>query len=613
MRGVWALVTLAAWLATACGDPYSYLAPREGAMDLSQFPSDCGTACQGERALQAKGEEAESATEGAKESAKESGKEAATSAKDGAKESAKESDVSAKESAKGAKESAKDAKGGAVSPAGREEEEEPTEGLLNIFATRESLSELNDLAERQNLVPQLVGLALDRQVNVFAPTNEAFTSGLPPAFQSIFSNPLQADTVEKILNYHIVAGERLNLADFQPGTGFVVRTENNQSLAISAEMPKDSAALEFTGRRRRRQLQDGEGGVLPPVGDQAAAGDSEGDEADSTERLTLKVNSFGLTADVLKVIPGVEGTVIETDKILLPQFHDGVPTLIDWLRARPEYSRLARLASLADLTDLLPGANVANAGPLTVVVARDSGMVIPEGTSDPNAIPGDPLPLCLLDALVKPENKDALRKVFDKIIIAGVWNQTLLAQTSTLPNLGNQGLPVEQRGSHFYIDGKKIIESDIKIANGIIHVVDQFPVPLDIDAIDVAFWTCMDQGLRFLKPEWVRLGLSFLDQDKSLPVIGRAPGQRPAWVASDLPYYYPPLPEFPASKRDIPSTKELESQLRPRFSDIGNGHGHSYSKGHDHDGHSKGHDHGGHDKGHEHGGHDKGQPHKKGY
>lgn len=38
----------------------------------------------------------------------------------------------------------------------------------------------------------------------------------------------------------------------------------------------------------------------------------------------------------------------------------------------------------------------------------------------------------------------------------------------------------------------------------------------------------------------VRMALERVDNFKSLPVLGSPPGARPAWVAADLPRYFPP-------------------------------------------------------------------------
>ena len=89
------------------------------------------------------------------------------------------------------------------------------------------------------------------------------------------------------------------------------------------------------------------------------------------------------------------------------------------------------------------------------------------------------LPPGTLDSLLKPENKDKLRKILlyhvhpgDKILAKDV-------ETMSLSTAEGSPLTVKKSASGVMIDNAKVIKTDIPASNGVIHWIDTVLMPPD--------------------------------------------------------------------------------------------------------------------------------------
>ena len=124
------------------------------------------------------------------------------------------------------------------------------------------------------------------------------------------------------------------------------------------------------------------------------------------------------------------------------------------------FKTLVTALKAAGLVDTLKGQ-----GPFTVFAPTDDAFAkLPQNT---------------LNDLLKPENKEKLTK----ILTYHVTPQKLTAEEITklngkeLQTVSGDKAKVEVKNNEVYIDGAKVVVTDIKAKNGIIHVIDTVMMP----------------------------------------------------------------------------------------------------------------------------------------
>ncbi|KAL8449780.1 hypothetical protein Emed_002743 [Eimeria media] len=124
------------------------------------------------------------------------------------------------------------------------------------------------------------------------------------------------------------------------------------------------------------------------------------------------------------------------------------------------------------------------------------------------------------------------------------------ASTTTGPTTTTTEDPYEEYPDHCgdaatFVEGRQIVEWDIPIFNGIVHVLGSSVLRPDIEALatNIAFWHCTHQFC-FECPFLTPFFLQFLDKDGIIPSIKPfdfmpPPGVRPDWVCRGAFSYYP--------------------------------------------------------------------------
>ena len=125
-----------------------------------------------------------------------------------------------------------------------------------------------------------------------------------------------------------------------------------------------------------------------------------------------------------------------------------------------QVSTLVTAIKAAGLVDTLKGP-----GPFTVFAPTNAAFnKLPPGT---------------VDSLLKPENKDKLRKILLYHVHAGDKILAKDVQTMSLSTAEGSPLAVKKTGSGVMIDSAKVIKTDIPASNGVIHWVDTVMMPPD--------------------------------------------------------------------------------------------------------------------------------------
>ena len=123
-------------------------------------------------------------------------------------------------------------------------------------------------------------------------------------------------------------------------------------------------------------------------------------------------------------------------------------------------STLVAAVTAAGLVETLQGP-----GPFTVFAPTDDAFAA--------------LPAGVLDALLKPENKDVLAKILTYHVVPG----TVMAADITDGDVATvEGQTVAlSTADGVTVNGAKVVQADVAASNGVIHVIDAVILPPDVD------------------------------------------------------------------------------------------------------------------------------------
>ena len=133
--------------------------------------------------------------------------------------------------------------------------------------------------------------------------------------------------------------------------------------------------------------------------------------------------------------------------------------LVGTAKAAGQFSILLKAAAAAgmDKTLMLPG-------PYTVFAPTDAAF---------NALPPG-----MLDMLMKPENKDMLKKVLGYHTLFGrLTTKDLKDEISAATTTNGQPVTLEKKDGAVMVNAAKIVQPDVPADNGVIQVIDKVLLP----------------------------------------------------------------------------------------------------------------------------------------
>jgi uncharacterized surface protein with fasciclin (FAS1) repeats len=124
------------------------------------------------------------------------------------------------------------------------------------------------------------------------------------------------------------------------------------------------------------------------------------------------------------------------------------------------FATLTAAVTAAGLVETLQGE-----GPFTVFAPTDEAFAA--------------LPAGVLDALLLPENKDALTKILTYHVVAG---KVMAADVTDgdVPTVEGQTVTLSTADG-VTVNGAKVIQADVETSNGVIHAIDAVILPPDVD------------------------------------------------------------------------------------------------------------------------------------
>lgn len=132
--------------------------------------------------------------------------------------------------------------------------------------------------------------------------------------------------------------------------------------------------------------------------------------------------------------------------------------IVDTAVAAGSFKTLVTAVQAAGLVDTLKGA-----GPFTVFAPTDEAFAkLPAGT---------------VEGLLKPESKATLTEILTYHVVAGNVPSTEAVKLPGADTVAGKKLTFSLKGSDFYINGAKVITTDIVCSNGVIHVIDAVLLP----------------------------------------------------------------------------------------------------------------------------------------
>jgi uncharacterized surface protein with fasciclin (FAS1) repeats len=132
--------------------------------------------------------------------------------------------------------------------------------------------------------------------------------------------------------------------------------------------------------------------------------------------------------------------------------------IVDTAVAAGSFNTLATALQAAGLVETLKGE-----GPFTVFAPTDEAFAkLPAGT---------------VEDLLKPENKDKLVAVLTYHVVAGKVKAKDVVKLTSADTVQGSSVDIKVKGDTVYVDNAKVVKTDIKASNGIIHVIDSVILP----------------------------------------------------------------------------------------------------------------------------------------
>jgi len=134
--------------------------------------------------------------------------------------------------------------------------------------------------------------------------------------------------------------------------------------------------------------------------------------------------------------------------------------LVDTAVAAGSFTTLAKALEAAGLIETLKGP-----GPFTVFAPTDEAFAkLPAGT---------------LDMLLKPENKDKLKRILTYHVVSGRIMAADVVKLHSAKAVSGDTLTIATHGGGVTIDNAHVVKTDIAATNGVIHVIDTVILPTE--------------------------------------------------------------------------------------------------------------------------------------
>lgn len=176
------------------------------------------------------------------------------------------------------------------------------------------------------------------------------------------------------------------------------------------------------------------------------------------QRIDLKVKQGKLMIDGATVtatdVAASNGVIHVIDTVLMP----ATENIAGVAQSAGKFKTLLAAAKAAGITDALTGSE-----PLTVLAPTDEAF--------------EKLPKGAVENLLKPENKETLKKVLLLHVVPGRVYSDQVVKLTSAKSLDGQTLTPAAKDGKVMINGAQVIAADIEATNGVVHVIDTVLMP----------------------------------------------------------------------------------------------------------------------------------------
>lgn len=132
--------------------------------------------------------------------------------------------------------------------------------------------------------------------------------------------------------------------------------------------------------------------------------------------------------------------------------------IVDTAVAAGSFKTLVAAVTAAELVEALKGE-----GPFTVFAPSDDAFA--------------KIPAEKIEELLKPENKEALQGILTYHVVSGKVMAADVVELTSAKTVNGKEVTIAVADGKVTIDGANVIATDIKCANGVIHVIDSVIMP----------------------------------------------------------------------------------------------------------------------------------------
>ena len=142
------------------------------------------------------------------------------------------------------------------------------------------------------------------------------------------------------------------------------------------------------------------------------------------------------------------------------------PTIVETAQ-KAKLNTLVAAVQAADLAEALSGK-----GPFTVFAPTEEAFAaLPEGQ---------------LEMLLQPKNKHVLQAILKYHVVSGELDAKHVIKTPFATTLNGQRIDIKVDDSGVKIDGARVLKTDIKCSNGVVHLIDRVILPNTEDIVATA-------------------------------------------------------------------------------------------------------------------------------
>lgn len=137
---------------------------------------------------------------------------------------------------------------------------------------------------------------------------------------------------------------------------------------------------------------------------------------------------------------------------------DNEPNIVETAIAAGDFNTLVAAVQAAGLVDTLNGP-----GPFTVFAPTDAAF--------------EKLPAGTLDTLLMPANRGQLEDILLYHVVPGEKLAAEVLSAASLETVLGQDVSISMQGNDALVNDAKIVSTDIRTSNGVIHVIDTVLLP----------------------------------------------------------------------------------------------------------------------------------------